>query len=342
MINVQKHNVFEPWPLADQSLQAIVTSPPYWCIRQYDIPDVVIGGGVDCEHEFSINEHVDTRGLKGSTLQGNKTQHRFNALEGTCQHCGAWKGQHGLEPTVDQYIKHALIWTAEAYRVIRDDGVMFVNITDTYGGSNSLTQGSEIRRKSLALIPQRFSIALYEQGWYVRDVIIWEKPNGIPESAQDRPARRYEVVLMFTKSPSYYFDLDALRVPYKPDSYRRFKDGYRPQNIPQEAMPGRQQPHQRSYAMNPKGANPGNVWRISVSRTPELAHYSIFPLELAEKLVKCSSRPGDIVGDPFMGSGTTAEACLNLGRQAVGFDLGYEDVRRERLSLFHTKEEKVS
>jgi len=329
-LKIFEHNVFEPWPLVDQSVQAIISSPPYWCIRQYDIPDVIIGGDPDCKHRFKTVKRKNTSNFKKSTVK----HHRISCKTGFCR-CRAWLGQHGLEPTVKQFIDNALIWTAEAQRVLMDDGVMFINLGDTYGGSNSLTSASEIRQKSLALIPQRFAIALYDQGWYVRDIIIWEKPNGIPESVQDRPARRYEVVMMFTKEPKYYFDLDALRVPYQPDSYRRFKDGYKPQNIPQEALPGRQQPHQRSYAMNPLGANPGNVWRISINRLPGLAHYAIFPLELAEKLVKCSSRPDDTVLDPFMGSGTTAEACLNLGRYAIGFDLGYEEVRRDRLKLFY-------
>lgn len=329
---IYTHNVFEPWPLEDKSLQAIVTSPPYWCIRQYDIPNVIIGGDPGCEHKFDMKTRTQTGGTKSFS------QHHVKTTDGFCC-CGAWKGQHGLEPTVDQYIRNALLWTAEAQRVLKDDGVMFVNLGDTYGGSNSLTSISGLRRKSLALIPQQFSIELYDQGWWVRDMIIWEK-NGIPESVKDRAMRRYEIIYMFTKGPKYYFDLDAIRVPYQEDSYRRFQDGYKPQNIPEEAMPGRQKPHQRSYAMNPLGANPGNVWRISVNRRPHLGHYALFPLELAERLIKCSSRLGDVVGDPFMGSGTTAEASINLGRKVVGFDIGYEDVRRERLGIFSSDKEK--
>lgn len=312
-MSIIKHNVFEPWPLKDQSVQAIITSPPYWGKRCYDIPDVRISD------EFT--------------------------------------GQHGLEPTVEMYINNSVLWLSEALRVLRDDGILFINISDTYGGSWGATSYGKVirgngdkrinpdspskppqrlyRRKSLLLIPERLKVAMYEQGWYFRNNILWVKSNCIPDSAGDRFAVRHEDIIFCSKSPKYYFDLDAVRVPYKPDTFRRNTGGYKPQDIPLEAMPGRSKPHQRNYNMNPKGANPGDVWTFATTKNTNVKHYAMYPEKLVERMIKCSSREGDIILDPFMGSGTTALVSAKLGRRSIGFDLGYEDVQRERLGIFY-------
>ena len=128
-----------------------------------------------------------------------------------------------------------------------------------------------------------------------------------------------------------FFDLDAVRSPYKPDSFRRYKDGHRPQNVPAEALPDGKTSHTRSYKMNANGANPGDVWRISAAKCPEIKHYSTYPEKLVARMVKCSTRPGDVVLDPYCGSGTTVLVADKLNREAIGFDLGYEDVRKIRL-----------
>lgn len=312
-MEIYNHNVFEPWPLEDKSIQAIITSPPYWGKRDYDIPDVRIS---------------DT-----------------------------FTGQHGLEPTVNMYIDHAMLWLAEAWRVLKDDGCLFINIADTYGGSwgasnkdginggkHDMRVGDRVegviqppqrlfRRKSLLLIPDRLRIAMFEQGWYFRNKAIWFKSNGIPDSVKDRFSCRHEDVIFCTKSPRYFFDLDSVRVPYKPDSFRRFKAGIRPQNIPLEAMPGKATPHRRVYSINPKGANPGDVWQFSAVKAPGMKHYAVYPEKLVERMVKCSTRPGDVVLDPFVGSGTTVLEAEKLGREAIGMDIGYDDVRRDCLGL---------
>lgn len=331
MIHVQ--STLDRWPLEDASVQSIITSPPYWGLRKYAIPDIILGGDPACSHLWDISR-PDT------------------AL---CQQCGAFRGQHGLEPSPEMYIQHAMLWISEAWRVLRPDGILWINIGDTYGGSwgnmsskkpntgalhgryhteaypvGSVAQGA--RRKSLALIPERLMLALYDAGWIIRDRLVWVKPNGIPESTKDRMTRRYETVLMLTKSQRYFFNLDAVRRPYKEDSIRRFSSGYNKPNIPQEAMPGRKQPHQRVYRINPLGANPGNVLTFSAARGGKYGHYAMFPEALVEMLVKCSTHPGDVVLDPFCGSGTTIVVAERLGRQAIGIDLGYQDVQAKRMT----------
>ena len=242
--------------------------------------------------------------------------------------------------------------------MLKDDGVFFLNMGDTYGGSwGAYSKGKNPgitgwartgmeqlkherpvaageRAKCKLMIPARVSLACMEKGWILRNEIVWYKPNGIPDSIKDRFTRRWESVFMFTKSTSYYFDLDSVRVPYKPDSFRRFKDGYKKCGVPAEAMPNGRDHVPRTYKMSEHGANPGDVWKISAGRAPGLEHFSVYPEQLIERLVLCSTRGGDTVLDPFVGSGTTPLVAVSLGRKAIGIDLGYEDVRRERLGLF--------
>lgn len=316
---VYHHNVFEPWPMEDRSVQAIITSPPYWGKRKYDIPDVEI---------------YET----------------------------GFVGQHGLEPTVEQYIEHAMIWLAEAWRVLRADGLLFLNIGDTYGGSWGATSKDGInpgknnqmrrcieaqpprppqrnyRKKSLLLIPERLKVAMFDAGWYFRNNIIWHKPNGLGDSAGDRFTGRHEDIFLCAKSEQYLSNLDDVRKPYKPDSFRRMKSGYKPMDIPEEAMPGRSKPHSRTWKAHPKGANPGDVWKISCERRPGLGHYAIFPEEVVKRMMLFSSIKGDTVLDPFVGSGTVLSVAAATDRKGIGFDLGYKDVRRRRLGLLAPKE----
>ena len=325
-MNVRNHNVFERWPLEDKSVQAIITSPPYFGMRKYDIRDVVIGGREDCDHLWSEKGAPDPRTFDSSIVR----HHKVNRDHAFCEYgkCHAFRGQHGLEPSIALYVRHAAIWMREAKRVLKDDGIMFINIADTHG---ERWMGADVVPKSLCLIPQRMQMELARDGWVLRDEIIWHKPNGIPESVKDRATKRYEKIIMATKKRRYYFDLDAIRVEYKKDSLRRFKGGYKQSDVPHEAIPNGKVAHKRTYNVHPLGANPGNIWAISASKGAGNGHYSVFPEELPARLIKCSTRPGDLVLDPFAGSGTTLLVAAKLGREAIGFDLGYEHSRKQKL-----------
>ena len=230
--------------LEDNSIQCCVTSPPYWGLRKYDgNQDLIWGGDKNCQHEWVITpprrsrKAGDIKNLdsKEATNGGNLGQELTPT--NICSACGAWKGSYGLEPTPELYVAHSIEILREIKRVLRPDGVVFWNIGDSYmahagdrnkvGGFQanpdkdradaesvmSMTKHTNkvLKDKDLCLIPFRVAIAAQEAGWWIRSVIIWNKPNPMPESVKDRPTDAYEHVLMMTKSSRYYWDIEAVR-----------------------------------------------------------------------------------------------------------------------------------
>lgn len=234
-------------------------------------------------------------------------------------------GQIGLEQRAPQYVR-GLVEVFHCVRdVLFDDGVLFVNIGDTYAGfkdgkfppqsqsngnqrgmpltgaphrSKSLLELDGFKNKELMGIPWRFAFAMQDDGWYLRQEIIWAKPNYTPEKVRDRFVRSHEHVFLFTKRDKYHFDGDAVRVPCGDGS-----DKLRP-----------------------------DVWSVPVS-TYKGAHFATFPPALIEPCILAGSRPGDVVLDPFMGSGTTAAVALQRGRRYLGCELNpeYKPLQDERI-----------
>ena len=225
-------------------------------------------------------------------------------------------GQIGLEQRAPQYVA-AMVEVFDCVRdVLADDGVVFVNIGDTYAGfkdgkftpqsqargnqrglpvagaphrSKKLLEMDGFKNKELMGIPWRFAFAMQDAGWYLRQEIIWSKPNYTPECVRDRFVRSHEHLFLFTKRDRYQFDGDAVRVPDADGG-----DKLRP-----------------------------DVWTVPVS-TYKGAHFATFPPALIEPCILAGSRTGDIVLDPFMGSGTTAAVALQHGRQYLGCELNPE------------------
>jgi len=380
-MKICQHNIFEKWPLEDKSVQVIITSPPFWSLRKYDIPNVIIGGNRDCEHEFKLEDKREWNPSATYKDTPELQKLKVSAGQDFCIYCQAWKGQHGLEPTFQLYIEHIHLWAKEAWRVLRDDGIFFLNLGDSY---NSQPPGNKkkvlrwqhghkeesgmfdaVRRpidKSLPpkckiLIPHRVAIALIDGGWILRNDIIWYKPNAMPESVTDRFSKKFEYIFMFVKQQEYYFNLDNVRMPQKEISLERLKRGVSDKNKwikgPNGQSPhGLSQPrpnikkltkheiatqrrgsyqdplHVKPY--HPKGKNPGDLWEIP-TQPSSFKHYAIWPEALVERMILCSTKPGDIILDPFVGSGTTVRVAERLNRIGVGFDLGYEDIQKERL-----------
>ena len=270
-------------------------------------------------------------------------------------------GQIGLEPTPEQFIAELV----EVFRCVRDvladDGTLWVNIGDSYarnpakggsgpGGKNgaysdTYTTASAVRafkpdpdgikEKDLIGIPWMLAFALRADGWYLRQEIIWHKPNPMPESVTDRCTKAHEQIFLLSKLPRYFFDAEAVKEPAvntrKPG--RKIKDtrethGTGGGNAGINALMARY--HNGDM---PTHRNRRSVW--TVTTVPyKGAHFATFPPALIEPCILAGSRPGDVVLDPFMGSGTTAAVAIQHGRQYVGCELNidYKPLQDERIA----------
>ncbi|HEX7105805.1 MAG TPA: site-specific DNA-methyltransferase [Acidothermaceae bacterium] len=250
-------------------------------------------------------------------------------------------GQYGLEASPAEYVDTMRTLFAEVRRVLADDGTLWLNLGDSYVGSAN-SGGAEGRRvsgsgngaagaavriagirpktgappKNLLGIPWQVAFALQDDGWILRNDIIWSKPNAMPESVTDRLSTRYEHVFLFSKSRRYWFDLDPIREPHVSEPGREGANFMRGQKAmrPVGANSG-------SYSEG--GRNPGDVWEIA-TRPFSGAHFAVMPLALAERCVLAGCKPSGTVLDPFSGSGTTGLAATKHGRRYVGIDLSAE------------------
>lgn len=261
-------------------------------------------------------------------------------------------GQYGLEPTVAEYTETMRRVFAEARRVLASDGTLWLNLGDSYGaggqGGNrggKLDGGAHLDRvpaptrvagfapKNLLGVPWRVAFALQDDGWILRNDIIWHKPNAMPESVTDRLSTRYEHVFLFSKKPRYWFDLDAIREPHTAASIASSERRVKSQSVYRNGGVGGQKPHNLANAVNASGANPGDVWSINTRPYPA-AHFATFPIDLPIRCIKAGCKPGGTVLDPFSGSGTTGAAARILGRKYVGVDLSadYHDLAVKRFT----------
>jgi len=337
--------------LSDNSIDCIVTSPPYYGLRLY----------------------------KGTETDWN-----------------SWSGQLGLEPTYQIYLEHLLMVTAELKRVLKPSGTLFWNMGDSYAGKMGKRQGwndnkisytreealengttfylnadyGNIQNKSLMMIPERFAIGMIDQGWILRNKIVWFKRNGIPTSTKDRLANKWEYVFFFVKSKRYFFNLDAVRKPLKESSIKRISQNVETQfnigkvhDFPNDNMNMKdilihmKQKYEEEGERSLKGVNPGDVintpavrnkswysnpghkftherkydpnadgsdfWDIP-TKPHTFAHFAVFPETLVEPLIKAGCPQDGVVLDPFAGSGTTLLVALKLGLDAIGIEISKE------------------
>jgi DNA modification methylase len=344
---IQGHVLDALKQIPDNSIDCIVTSPPYWGLRKY--PD-------------------------SANVQWND----------------GWYGQLGLEPTLEMYIDHLLQITRELKRVLKPTGIMFWNHGDCYGGNMGFTDSTRsdapcnrgrwqpdapIKRKlpSKTMALQNFRLVLRmvdEQGWILRNVIIWYKPNHLPESVKDRFARAYEPIFMFVKNKKYFFNLDAVREPVKTLKNHSFNIRVR------EAMKGyfeklgvrASEEEMQKYDKQGKliekyseswgdvksdseseltiggigrfyvwqrekgrissipGKNPGDVWAINTEPFSD-AHFATFPIELVRRCIKSGCPEDGTVLDPFVGSGTTIKVAIEERRNVIGIEIVPEYVK---------------
>ena len=259
-------------------------------------------------------------------------------------------GQIGREDTPEQYIEQLITVFSEVWRVLRPDGTLWVNIADTYCGTGNKGSyndpknpkgrtGQHIsinrhvpgcKQKDMIGIPWLLAFALRSEGWYLRNAIVWEKGNAMPEGAKDRLTRSYEFVFLLAKSKTYYYDGMAIAEPTAESTKARLKRA-RGQHKYTDGLPG--QPAQNinspqaagtiTDAMIPPYRNKRDVWRINTAPYKG-AHFAAFPPKLAETCILAGCPPGGIVLDPFFGSGTTGLVAVQTGRQYIGIDINAE------------------
>ena len=306
--------------IEDESIQCCVTSPPYWGLRDYGV-----------------------------------------------------EGQLSLEQTPEEYIEKMVRVFREVHRVLKRDGTLWVNIGDSYYGSwgdsgaregnqrskntESLPRNGQSKRrpsssfmhnslkpKDLIGIPWMLAFALRSDGWYLRQDIIWSKPNPMPESVTDRCTKSHEYIFLLSKSKNYFYDQDAILEPCSPNTNMRISQNLAKQ-IGSERANGGQKTNGRMKAVI-RGYDPGkgnksnpsydnavclpvdkrnkrSVWTVTTKGYSE-AHFATFPPKLIEPCILAGSRANDIVLDPFWGSGTTGEVSIKHGRKTVGIELNAE------------------
>ena len=280
--------------IPDRTVQCCVTSPPYWGLRDYG-------------HD----------------------------------------GQIGLEQTPDEYVSEMVAVFAEVRRVLRDDGVLWLNLGDSYAGNNSRASnggragfgkpretvtnrtGEGLKQKDLVGIPWRVAFALQADGWYLRQDIIWHKPNPMPESVTDRCTKSHEYVFMLTKSARYYFDNQAIKEPSESTNTGHRFGGNKYGDSTEKIHRTKGQTYTATGTRNKR-----DVWTIN-TKPFKGAHFAVMPEALVEPCVLASSRTNDLVLDPFTGSGTVGVVALQHGRYFIGTELNaeYAEIARNRIEL---------
>lgn len=335
--------------LPDESVNCCITSPPYYGLRDYGTAKWK-GGDAGCDHVDpsgpvnapSSKSTLTTNNGQGP-LPGDKYQHDRKAqFKVQCARCGARRidSQIGLESTPSKYIARLVEVFREVRRVLKSDGTLWVNIGDSYASQSGAHGGRQdnqrgvgaktahdsgagdqaarrpcdgLKPKDLIGIPWLLAFALRDDGWWLRQDIIWAKPNPMPESVRDRCTKAHEYVFLLTKSARYWWDSRAIaEESIKGAAGGTFNNG----KIGIHQL-GRSSAASRAESDT---RNRRSVWTLATLPTPE-AHFATFPLELPEICLKAGCPEGGAVLDPFAGAGTTGLACLKNGRRFIGIEL---------------------
>jgi site-specific DNA-methyltransferase (adenine-specific) len=280
--------------LSDQSVQMVVTSPPYFGLRDYGVEE-----------------------------------------------------QIGLESTPQEFIEELCLVFDEVWRVLKDDGTIWVNLGDSYaqsgqgGGGSYGTERPDwskrgrkapegLKPKDLIGIPWRFAFAMQDRGWYLRSDIIWHKPNPMPESVTDRPTKSHEYIFLLTKNPKYYYDHEAIKEDSIWANHSRAGAGRLTYDGKRQGQKGT---GQESFVTITDKRNKRSVWTVNTKPYKD-AHFATYPPELITPCILAGSKEGDVVLDPFSGSGTTGEVALQHGRNYIGLELNadYAKLSEHRLN----------
>ena len=316
-------NVLDILPtLPEESVHCVVTSPPYWGLRDYGLPPVLWGGDSTCHHEWTElpprRERSPDNVRNPVSLQAGHpgANIELRPTEG-CVRCGGWVGQLGLEPTPELYVEHVATVFDQVRRVLRSDGTLWLNLGDTFhtdspvrhssseaflriwdpaqtrsrgGNRRSASRNGQLKAKDLAGIPWRVAFELQRRGWWLRSDCIWAKRNPMPESVADRPTRSHEYVFLLTKSRRYFYDGEAVREPVSGGAHP--KGGRVARKL---AVPGSGVRSNRSFAravagdLPPeRGRNLRSVWWIA-TRGYSGAHFATFPEALPDICIRAGT-----------------------------------------------------
>lgn len=335
----------------DKSIDCCVTSPPYYGLRDYGTGEW-LGGDPNCPHRrLSKYSEKTATGHAQVDLRGNVGDAIYKTV---CPLCGAVRvdRQIGLEETPEEYIKKLVCVFHEVKRCLKDDGTLWVNIgdsywgsgsqgfdfTDTFGDASKLQRGSKgtidlhnlpkltgnkgvYKNKDLIGIPWMLAFALRADGWYLRQDIIWHKPNPMPESVKDRCTKAHEYIFLLSKNPHYYFDNEAIQETAvcsddKRNGQGRIEYGAKLNEVGDETTNG----VNPSFVRITETRNKRDVWSVTTKPVKE-AHFATFPEDLIKPCILAGSRTGGIILDPFFGSGTTGRVSESLQRKYVGIEL---------------------
>lgn len=307
--------------MPSESVQCIITSPPFWGLRDYGTGRWE-GGDADCSHTFqaggtgkSTLDQYDN-GLTPETAAAKVTGYGHATYRATCGKCGARRvdSQIGLEETPDEWCAKLVAVMREARRVLRSDGVCWIEVGDTYNayngnrgpsasisaaadpGRNTTERGLSdptLKPKDLVGAPWLLAFALRADGWYLRSDTIWSRPNPMPESVTDRPTKAHSYVFLLTKSARYYYDADAIREQTVEPQGRlamvlKDPDRYRDRDYKEDATGNGRSSRMQGPATNPAGRNARSVWSIPTEPTP-FAHFATFPQALVERCIKAGT-----------------------------------------------------
>tara|TARA_R100001082_G_scaffold1404_3_gene1229 strand:+ start:23259 stop:24338 length:1080 start_codon:yes stop_codon:yes gene_type:complete len=328
--------------LPDQSINTCITSPPYWGLRDYGTAEWE-GGDENCDHLVGRFERPVSEKQKS-----NKASAGHQAKK-NCPKCGAVRKdkQLGMEDTPEEFVENLVRVFREVKRVLRDDGTVWLNLGDSYssGGrtttTNQTLRGDKdygvtrpkpskgIKPKDLIGIPWRVALALQQDGWYLRQDIIWHKPNPMPESVRDRCTKAHEYIFLLSKSPKYYFDNEAIKEDSKTEgSVHVHKEGNKAEEYVKQGLVTRPA---KTY-VTPAKRNKRSVWTVT-TKPFKGAHFATFPMDLIEPCVLAGCPENGTVLDPFGGSGTTGIVANSHNRKAVLIELNteYIEIARKRI-----------
>ena len=340
-----------------KSINCCVTSPPYFGLRDYGTGSWN-GGTQDCDHvESEIRtgsglEELSKKYRGGGKKQGNISKLRYKKI---CGKCGAKREdqQLGLEETPGEYVENLVSVFRESKRLLRDDGTLWLNLGDTYGtgtradrlpGNKSLAETTAkaqgIKRvggmaKQLFGISWRVAFALQDDEWFLRQDLIWHKPNPMPESVTDRCTKSHEYIFLLSKRSKYFFDNEAIKEECVTDPKERYFERARITGRGDQAAAnarGNDRSKSGGFPISGTKRNKRSVWPIA-TKPYKGAHFATFPPEIPRTCIAAGCMPKGTVLDPFNGSGTTGIEAVNLGMKYIGIDINkdYLDMTIERV-----------